>query len=121
MMNVLLADAKITPEQKAAWVAALRSGEYPQARGKMHVEGFGYCCLGVLQKIALDPAAGEDYEPVDELLGSAFRATCARLNDHELFSFAQIADKIEDGSIDTAARVAEEVELSFRPTPGLEP
>ena len=44
------------PEIKAAWIAALRSGEYKQTRGKLHrsfrmtgdslVEE--YCCLGVL-------------------------------------------------------------------------
>jgi hypothetical protein len=35
------------------WVAALRSGEYPQARGGLHIiretqSGPGFCCLGVL-------------------------------------------------------------------------
>ena len=50
-------------EVKQKWVAALRSGDYPQARGTLHrlrdVKSFnldaeptiskaGYCCLGVL-------------------------------------------------------------------------
>jgi hypothetical protein len=39
-------------ELKAKWVAALRSGEYEQARGMLHDEQHGgYCCLGVLCKV----------------------------------------------------------------------
>src|SRR5438067_2342849 len=29
------------------WVAALRSGEYTQCTGRLHIKGDGYCCLGV--------------------------------------------------------------------------
>jgi len=39
-------------EYKAKWIAALRSGEYKQGRGKMYnKEDDSYCCLGVLQKV----------------------------------------------------------------------
>ncbi|MFC4114138.1 hypothetical protein [Nonomuraea zeae] len=40
-------------EVKADWVAALRSGEYTQAEGKLFdPETGGYCCLGVLCNLA---------------------------------------------------------------------
>jgi hypothetical protein len=41
---------KPTPQQlanRATWLAALRSGEYQQARRVLHRPGVGYCCLGV--------------------------------------------------------------------------
>lgn len=45
---------KMRPEVKAKWLAALRSGEYRQAREHLHVrdEGDRFCCLGVLCEIA---------------------------------------------------------------------
>lgn len=39
--------ARMDPEVKARWVAALRSGEYKQIKGALKREG-GHCCLGVL-------------------------------------------------------------------------
>jgi hypothetical protein len=33
---------------KDKWVAALRSGQYRQAKEYLHVPNLGYCCLGVL-------------------------------------------------------------------------
>lgn len=39
------------PEIKAKWVAALRSGEYPQCTGALTNGIGGYCCLGVLREI----------------------------------------------------------------------
>ncbi len=41
------------PEVKTKWLAALRSGQYPQARGRLRSSD-GYCCLGVLCDI-VDP------------------------------------------------------------------
>lgn len=38
-------------ENARAWVAALRSGEYQQARGQLKKE-HGYCCLGVACEIS---------------------------------------------------------------------
>jgi hypothetical protein len=52
----------VNPEIKAKWVAALRSGEYQQARGALKraitvdEEGnqvVGHCCLGVLCEVAI--------------------------------------------------------------------
>lgn len=37
-------------EWKEKWVAALRSGEYAQTRGRLHTKD-GYCCLGVLEDL----------------------------------------------------------------------
>lgn len=49
---------------KAKWVAALRSGEYVQGRGKLHTRDAGgdkFCCLGVLCELAVK--AGEIESP----------------------------------------------------------
>lgn len=35
-------------EVKAKWVAALRSGEYKQGKGRLKNINNEYCCLGVL-------------------------------------------------------------------------
>lgn len=34
-------------ENVKLWLEALRSGEYDQTRGRLHLENDGYCCLGV--------------------------------------------------------------------------
>lgn len=41
----------MTPELKAAWIAALRSGEYKQGHEYLH-QGEQFCCLGVLCEVA---------------------------------------------------------------------
>ena len=38
----------MNPIVKATWIAALRSGEYKQAKSKLHRDDGGFCCLGVL-------------------------------------------------------------------------
>jgi hypothetical protein len=50
---------KINPEVKAKWVAALRSGEYKQCKGRLHSPDGGFCCLGVLSDIAVKHGIGE--------------------------------------------------------------
>lgn len=49
---------------KLEWLAALRSGEYPQDGGKLKTEE-GYCCLGVLCDVGkkLFGVAGEWEQP----------------------------------------------------------
>jgi len=42
----------LDPEFKTKWVAALESGEYPQARQQLYNPGVGYCCLGVACVVA---------------------------------------------------------------------
>lgn len=39
---------KMNPDIKARWVAALRSGEYKQGRGRLRSSANEFCCLGVL-------------------------------------------------------------------------
>lgn len=45
---------RMDPEKKAAWVAALRSGKYPQTKAALRTAA-GFCCLGVLCDI-VDPS-----------------------------------------------------------------
>lgn len=59
----------MTPELKAEWVAALRSGDYKQARDALRIvdneKNYSYCCLGVLCDIMPDvewsPVNGHSY------------------------------------------------------------
>lgn len=48
---VIRTEENLTPELKARWLEALRSGRYQQGRGALLHRGDGdeeYCCLGVL-------------------------------------------------------------------------
>lgn len=49
----------MNPEIKAAWVAALRSGEYKQGRGQLRNTDDEYCCLGVLCDLAVKAGVTE--------------------------------------------------------------
>jgi hypothetical protein len=81
---------------KAEWLKALRSGEYQQARGKLY-DGTGYCCLGVLCKVAgskfvitnPDDVRHESDYPVYEptKLGNDQPGDAESLNDHGLQMF----------------------------------
>jgi hypothetical protein len=46
----------MNPEIRAQWCAALRSGDYQQARKALY-DGEGYCCLGVLCDLAVKAGA----------------------------------------------------------------
>lgn len=93
-------------ELKAKWVAALRGGEYQQARYQLR-NGNGHCCLGVLCEVAglkIDRMgervegveAQNAYKPVTDLIGEEYQTDhLTRLNDSERKSFAEIADYIE--------------------------
>ena len=103
---------ELGPNQKK-WVAALRSGEYKQAKDFMEHKG-GFCCLGVSAKV-LDPyiilEGKHDLGPFPEVFDAyGFRCdlgeidgdhswgdkvTClAEANDRGV-TFAEIADFIE--------------------------
>lgn len=43
----------MNPEIKKRWVAALRSGEYEQGKGRLVTEDGKFCCLGVLCDLAV--------------------------------------------------------------------
>lgn len=60
---------KLKPEVKAAWVTALRSGEYEQGTGCLNklVDGEErYCCLGVLADLAAREGIVERYVTQEE-------------------------------------------------------
>jgi hypothetical protein len=46
-------DGKLDPEVKAAWLQALRSGEYEQGTEMLRTRNDTYCCLGVLCELAV--------------------------------------------------------------------
>ena len=51
-------------EVKALWLAALRSGEYEQGRGRLRGQDNRFCCLGVLCDIHAKAGLGE-WIPLD--------------------------------------------------------
>lgn len=99
---------------KGKWIAALRSGKYPQGQGALNRNG-SFCCLGVLCDVVepeswqprdggydgleppdVDPNAflpKRIYEAVD--LPKASQFELARMNDMGL-SFKKIAKHIEE-------------------------
>lgn len=101
------------------WVDALRSGEYNQTTGTLQ-DDYGYCCLGVACKVALDNGVNvntdedngnisgdelSDQKDVKSWLGlydnqGRFETTpkqlyLTTLNDIEGLDFNEIADYIE--------------------------
>jgi len=60
-----MTDTTIQPVTTKQWVEALRSGEYEQVTGTLaESEGYGqvgYCCLGVLSKLAGYPTVKHPY------------------------------------------------------------
>lgn len=103
-------------EIKAKWVAALRSGKYPQGKEFLN-NGGKFCCLGVLCEIAIDEGlpVNKDMTSVevhyDDRLSTLPRSVCtwaglgndlpsagreslSSLNDNGM-PFTEIADIIE--------------------------
>ena len=88
----------LTPELKARWIAALRSGEYIQGRYNLRTREGHYCCLGVLCMVLEKPdLTSTNYEHLRQASGLTISETdgCVELNDIALLSFSQIADYIE--------------------------
>jgi hypothetical protein len=111
----------MNPEIKARWLAALRSGLYPQTRVTLR-DVDGYCCLGVLCNLHAH-ATGESWhidgkDDYSYLLESTVlppvvvewaglpdsnpaiilpsgRATCLAQANDGLYTFAHIADLID--------------------------
>ena len=52
-------------EIKEKWIAALRSGEYRQTKGRLH-DANGYCCLGVLTDLCAREKGAEWEDPDDD-------------------------------------------------------
>jgi len=113
-------------ENRRKWVAALRSGEYPQTQGILR-DSDGYCCLGVACELAryegLVAREGAVYRAgdsgyyavlpgvVQDWLGLAdnegglvdgtegYWYNLTSLNDDALYTFDQIANVIEFGGV----------------------
>lgn len=107
---------------KKLWLAALRSGEYRQARYKLRTRQNGFCCLGVLCNIHAQEnpeLAALNVSPLSYfgetgLLPSKVKSwaglksnnptvkykgntvTLALLNDNKRLTYNQIADLIEE-------------------------
>lgn len=85
-------------QQKDAWLAALRSGQYPQQRRAALKTVDGYCCLGVanevldLQSTSEAFLRGKDLKPI--FLSFDIQLDLAAMNDSTA-TFAEIADHIE--------------------------
>lgn len=99
----------MTRKQFAEWIAALRSGEYKQGRGKLRTDDKCYCCLGVYADI-VDPENKTDWKGdfyLSKSLVESFysdhgshkdkdeRPSLVHLNDDERQTFSEIADILE--------------------------
>lgn len=101
----------MTPELKAKWITALRSGEYTQGQNYLKANG-NYCCLGVLCEVyggfkeTTRPTGASLFNGGvalfnDEMLdavGLKFRTAenLMQMNDAYRKSFNEIADWIEE-------------------------
>ena len=94
----------MTPEFKALWIEALRSGKYEQGRGALRM-GDKFCCLGVACDL-IDQGAwdgvgmpgwnGCGYGSTNlPFINSDKAMHLAELNDKEQLGFKEIADYIE--------------------------
>lgn len=93
---------------RAKWIEALRSGEYAQTFGVFENspayrffrpdEPRGFCCLGVLCRVAGEPTfddEGSNWQFVRENLADSHKGTLVGMNDCEGKTFSEIADFIE--------------------------
>lgn len=97
--------AKMNPELKAKWIAALRSGEYKQVTARLRTRE-GYCCLGVLCMVAGVPITedgscveGENskagYQTIFDMVGGDDAGRSLYERNDSGASFSEIADYIE--------------------------
>jgi hypothetical protein len=104
---------KINIEQLKLWIAALRSGNYPQGESALQDED-GYCCLGVACKVLIpvdkqelddgyldggypisQPSAPQWLKDINADFGNKTGKNLAGLNDIDGLSFDEIADLLE--------------------------
>jgi hypothetical protein len=106
--------AKLNPELKARWVAALRSSEYKQGRYLLRNDENEFCCLGVLcdtydsSRWVLENMYRHEYAYMSndcvvphEIKKAINFDVCAEsaligMNDKKFYDFAQIADWVEE-------------------------
>ncbi len=98
---------------KTLWIEALRSGKYKQGFGCLQDADGGYCCFGVLEKLAVEEGAVPSLQPDRKYLSDTVvrwaslpewhpqvpgpdgeKEPLAYLNDRGL-DFNYIADRIE--------------------------
>lgn len=87
----------ITAEERDRLVAALRSGDYKQARHSLRV-GDAYCCIGVQCRLrGIDIPNHAAMRNVYDESGIAFddRGAMILMNDNKRLSFVEIADWVE--------------------------
>ncbi len=88
-------DGPLTEEEKAAWLAALRSGTIPQIYNRLRADGAGpgRCAIGVLSDILRE---NRDYVPwVYTVLGRRLFSRCVSWNDLDQLPFSTIADLLQ--------------------------
>lgn len=108
------------------WIDALRSGEYDQTKGLLQ-NNLGHCCLGVACDIFIPESklrinsgnttmyggvpSDQKHAPkwlkyMNEVFDAAMGVELTDLNDHEGFSFDEIADLLQliyiEGALDVA-------------------
>lgn len=108
-------EQKLSPEIKAKWVEALRSGKYEQGKHELLNERGAYCCLGVLAHVMgvadierepsldelhldvlgpWDRPGDEDFDTDNPETWTTDQRHLAGMNDSGC-TFAEIADYIE--------------------------
>jgi hypothetical protein len=114
----------MNPEMKTKWTSALRSGDYPQTRGRLTRtdsagNSVGHCCLGVLCEILVDEGEMSTeldafrhrlYRTPESVMSSSLSISVLNglgmtpdeetqlieLNDSDCASFDKIADWIDE-------------------------
>ena len=91
----------LDPKIKQDWTAALRSGEYGQAREmlmrKNDDDRLSYCCLGVLAKVVgIDGYPSYPQIRSQSGLTTSDQDVLINMNDKDLKNFSEIADYIEE-------------------------
>lgn len=94
---------------KAKWVKALRSGDYAQTTSSLRGRNDdSFCCLGVLCEVANVPRTIDGYRfgsvksatglrgALAKAVGVEARDELIRMNDEDGYTFAMIAQWIED-------------------------
>lgn len=100
------ASTKMKPEVKAAWVEALRSGEYEQGTDYLHTaSGDGpdrFCCLGVLCEVAIKSGLELEVLPAEE---GAFRyAGANNLTPREVIEWAGVDELALEEELTVSSR-----------------
>lgn len=82
-------------EKKAAWLKALRSGQYRQCGYKLYDKYTDtYCCLGVLKKVVGKVGKSRLNGAYAHMLDPDTEEKCVHMNDNLGLSFKQIANRL---------------------------